>query len=40
MRDIILGADRRIGECIKWQADVHLRGQPRELLPEEQHASL
>ena len=42
MRDIILGADRRIGECIKWQAPTFtFEGNLASFFPKsKQHASL
>ena len=42
MRDIILGADPRIGECIKWQAPTFTyRGNLASFFPKsKQHASL
>ena len=42
MRSIILGADKRIGECIKWQAPTFTyRGNLASFFPRaKQHASL
>ncbi len=42
MRDIVLGADRRVGECIKWQAPTFTyRGNLATFFPKsKRHASL
>src|SRR5687768_1116138 len=42
MREIVLGADRRIGECIKWQAPTFVfEGNLASFFPKsKQHASL
>jgi hypothetical protein len=35
IRTIVLDADARMDECIKWRAHVHVPRQPRQLLSEE-----